>query len=834
VSSFSWSSAGLPQGGSPFERAVREVLRRLEAVVNRRIFGRFDFGSFGPSGNGLTDNVAQLEKAVQAVTDAGGGTLVIHGGTFRLASSLEIPEGVSLDFTRGGMLAPESPAVLTVKEPVPMRREQFFDGDGYVDLDGNPDVYPEWFGAKYSAAGVVQDMEPAIMRAALVCERRDDNEIGAVSFEGKYAIGKPIRSRRHGITWKGSSNLSEELTPYVTADNSTQFFGGPMFISYCSELYDTSLPYPDITDDDTYEITGDGACLVSPLLTGSGNAYQIGNWRWLNLIDSVYSRQMHGQAAFTIEFPLRLPAAYDAPGGLIGSVGRYEGISSLSSAFNFSIDGSGDLVASCSLSGGNESLTWTGIAAETTYHIALDYDGTTLRLLASTPGGALTVVASSAASGTWVRNIWEDVIIGPTPIEFPDAGSQLDSVQGAIIGRIRISTISRYGATPGTAPAAESQIGWDANTLIHIPFATNFDVFTVGRDQGGVVYFWLRRNARFAFGRCYYRDLYLNGGIYGVSGAVFTYNTSGEVARPRVFHTGTYGIFFWNNCYNTPCYNPEVESSGSNAVIGYGNAVQGGIHNVVSPKCVGGAVFPMVLNGGSGTVYGPWIQGETPTVAHMLISADLQSTYTIIDPILNTEGTGLTVFYTSILLRGGSCTVIGGVLEAEDEPPITIEGNATDRQSIIIMGVRLVSEAGLTPEWIRFLTAPIERVKVIDCNPLYSDAIPLSLDPEYISEHRNGQIRNVSRLLADNDTTPSIAGGPAWMAENSGGTSITTFDDGKDGDLIEIEFLNGNTTIVDGATIMLAGGVNFVGSIDDILVLRKRGTVWREVSRSVN
>ena len=84
------------------------------------------------------------------------------------------------------------------------------------------------------------------------------------------------------------------------------------------------------------------------------------------------------------------------------------------------------------------------------------------------------------------------------------------------------------------------------------------------------------------------------------------------------------------------------------------------------------------------------------------------------------------------------------------------------------------------------------------------------------------------------DTTPSVARGNVWKEVNTGATVITAFDDALDSQEITILFTTGNTTITDGASLQLAGGVNFVGTANDILALIRIGTVWFEKSRSVN
>jgi len=88
--------------------------------------------------------------------------------------------------------------------------------------------------------------------------------------------------------------------------------------------------------------------------------------------------------------------------------------------------------------------------------------------------------------------------------------------------------------------------------------------------------------------------------------------------------------------------------------------------------------------------------------------------------------------------------------------------------------------------------------------------------------------------FADADTTPSISRGGIFVTVNTGATSITTFDDGLTNQIITLTFGDANTTLVDGATLQLAGGVNFVATTVDAITLFFDGTKWVETSRSIN
>ena len=87
------------------------------------------------------------------------------------------------------------------------------------------------------------------------------------------------------------------------------------------------------------------------------------------------------------------------------------------------------------------------------------------------------------------------------------------------------------------------------------------------------------------------------------------------------------------------------------------------------------------------------------------------------------------------------------------------------------------------------------------------------------------------RTLAD-DPTPSVLNGKLF--KSGGTTSITDFDDGVVGQVIEI-LAEHSITITDGSPIVLSGGGNYGMTTSDTLVLRMfNDQIWHEISRSVN
>jgi hypothetical protein len=82
-------------------------------------------------------------------------------------------------------------------------------------------------------------------------------------------------------------------------------------------------------------------------------------------------------------------------------------------------------------------------------------------------------------------------------------------------------------------------------------------------------------------------------------------------------------------------------------------------------------------------------------------------------------------------------------------------------------------------------------------------------------------------------TTPSVSGVTFLSIANSSPTTITNFTNAEAGQIIYLYFDDSNTTI-NRSNAYLAGGANFVSTVNDMLVLIKIGPYWYEISRSAN
>jgi hypothetical protein len=93
-----------------------------------------------------------------------------------------------------------------------------------------------------------------------------------------------------------------------------------------------------------------------------------------------------------------------------------------------------------------------------------------------------------------------------------------------------------------------------------------------------------------------------------------------------------------------------------------------------------------------------------------------------------------------------------------------------------------------------------------------------------------------SVAIDDGDTTPNMGTGHyvTYYTQNTSSTTITALDSGEDGCIRIIHIEDDNTIFQHGAALILQGALDFQGASGDMIVFGKRGTIWREISRSMN
>jgi len=107
---------------------------------------------------------------------------------------------------------------------------------------------------------------------------------------------------------------------------------------------------------------------------------------------------------------------------------------------------------------------------------------------------------------------------------------------------------------------------------------------------------------------------------------------------------------------------------------------------------------------------------------------------------------------------------------------------------------------------------------------------------ENISLYGDGESHpRVIGIMGDNDTTPDLSAYRTWKtATDSISVSITDFINCKEDDIRYIIFSNDLTTIQSNGNIKLQGGLDFNGNQYDSIQLIYDGSIWYELTRSLN
>ncbi len=88
-------------------------------------------------------------------------------------------------------------------------------------------------------------------------------------------------------------------------------------------------------------------------------------------------------------------------------------------------------------------------------------------------------------------------------------------------------------------------------------------------------------------------------------------------------------------------------------------------------------------------------------------------------------------------------------------------------------------------------------------------------------------------LITSTDTSPSVSTKSLFWLNNASATTITDFDDGSEGQIIQVIALDSYTTISNG-TILLSGAQAYKMNAKDSITLIKSRENWFEIARSQN
>ncbi len=409
----------------------------------------------------------------------------------------------------------------------------------------------------------------------------------------------------------------------------------------------------------------------SSLATGAGSAYTLTNSQYINVRDFPQG-DIDGLAQICIECFLLVNSPF-LRSRFLQSRGARIQTESTTSAFTLSINSSQKLTATLNVAGSVKTVTSAStISLATVHHVALTYDGSTVRLFLD----GISQGTPASASGTITQKYSEDFTIGDAVSGWPDGPSEANALSGAV-DSVRLSNTARYTSdfTPPTAKFTA-----DANTL----FLCNFDSIltvivgcTTSNGQGYTVY----RCGTGNFGQTQMRDLAIDGGR---GHAVFGLLSPSSILESIYITACRSGMQFWNNCYTSSILNPFVGLSTRYGLVMSGAMSEMTIQNP-NIRCTGGLGI-----GGTnwdGTVIGGTVFG-CPKVS--LMAKSVAGPLTLIggpdvgdenSTVVPDDGLLFSAVSSAVNISGG-----GGAFINHAIPPVTIDGTGTNIGAFTIAG----------------------------------------------------------------------------------------------------------------------------------------------------
>jgi hypothetical protein len=405
--------------------------------------------------------------------------------------------------------------------------------------------------------------------------------------KGIYRVLKPLHISR-GIKLYGAG----ENGTVISAGTSNQ---GPVVVISPP----TSLGYAGLPT---------GPALAS----GAGSSmYLDGSMGYLLNLRDTGTVELNGRTSLTVELFYKPNATYgpnDPNYNILSSSGT---ATPVDANISLSIQhvANDRIVATLNIGGTSYSIGSpnNGVQKGSTYHIALTYDGSTIRLFIN---GSLQ--ASAAASGPIKQLACEDFLVGPL------AGGWMESnfnnaMTTGWVDSIRISSTARYTAN-FTAPTAKA--AFDSNTMLLLNFDNNFDQFTTATTSDGPAYLFLRRLGG-GYGQVanlQLRDLSLIGtGPY----AIYMVNSRFENVTSTTYWRG---IQLINNDYLNRLTSVKVIGA-SSTLFDLGIGPAGGVLTMSDIGLTAGH-YPSYQDSGSAVINGLWVEQGTGTEIGAIFKGD--------------------------------------------------------------------------------------------------------------------------------------------------------------------------------------------------------------------
>lgn len=219
--------------------------------------------------------------------------------------------------------------------------------------------------------------------------------------------------------------------------------------------------------------------LDTALLTGAGQSFRIGASKPVLNLREGEGLDVNGLTSLCVEFTYRPDATNGGYHPILSFTGSIGGTWSKSLEIRHEDGGHVNVWLRCGGVLHGPIAAMNAVSAGVNSHIAVDYDGSTIRVWVN---GVLA--GSEAATGGINQETWEGAWLGSVGNAWPDHGLSAFTAgpEGRVDG-LRIGS-SRYTAsfTPPTAKFSN-----DSSRML-LNFDTTFDGFIVGRSQGGPIY----------------------------------------------------------------------------------------------------------------------------------------------------------------------------------------------------------------------------------------------------------------------------------------------------------------------------------------------------------
>ena len=102
-----------------------------------------------------------------------------------------------------------------------------------------------------------------------------------------------------------------------------------------------------------------------------------------------------------------------------------------------------------------------------------------------------------------------------------------------------------------------------------------------------------------------------------------------------------------------------------------------------------------------------------------------------------------------------------------------------------------------------------------------------------LSSYYNSQDGGEFYICPNGDTSPSVKGVNYMYKNDTSATTVTTFDDGFDGQRLTVLFNTANTTLQNGSALRLSSAANVTPTANSAMSFVSKNNVWYEISRSI-